>query len=40
MGKRDHTTAMHGTEQVERELSTDPDLRQEIAESRARRGRA
>jgi len=40
LGKRDHTTVMHGTEKVEREMYTDPGLRSEIAEIRAQLGRA
>ena len=40
LGKRDHTTVMHGTEKIEREMYTDPGLRQEIAEIRTRLGHA
>jgi chromosomal replication initiator protein len=36
LGKRDHTTVMHGTEKIERELVTDPELRRALAEIRAR----
>jgi chromosomal replication initiator protein len=39
LGKRDHTTVMHGTEKIEREMYTDPGLRQDIAEIRASLGR-
>jgi chromosomal replication initiator protein len=39
LGKRDHTTVMHGTEKIEREMYTDPDLRQDLAEIRGRLGR-
>jgi chromosomal replication initiator protein len=35
LGKRDHTTVMHGTEKIERTLATDPELRSEIAAIRA-----
>ncbi len=35
LGKRDHTTVMHGTEKIEREMYTDPALRQDIADIRA-----
>ena len=31
LGKRDHTTVMHGTEKIERALPTDPELRSELA---------
>jgi hypothetical protein len=37
LGKRDHTTVMHGTEKVERELHADPALRQDSADLGARR---
>jgi chromosomal replication initiator protein len=40
LGKRDHTTVMHGTEKVEREMYTDPALRQDIAAIRASLGRS
>ncbi|MFN8556724.1 MAG: chromosomal replication initiator protein DnaA [Dehalococcoidia bacterium] len=36
LGKRDHTTVMHGTEKIEQSLYTDPELRQDLAEIRAR----
>ena len=35
LGKRDHTTVMHGTEKIERSLATDPELRGELAAIRA-----
>ncbi len=35
LGKRDHTTVMHGTEKIDRSLATDPELRGEIAAIRA-----
>ena len=35
LGKRDHTTVMHGTEKIERSLATDPELRAELAAIRA-----
>jgi chromosomal replication initiator protein len=35
LGKRDHTTVMHGTEKIERALATDPELRGELAAIRA-----
>ena len=35
LGKRDHTTVMHGTEKIERTLATDPELRGELAAIRA-----
>ena len=35
LGKRDHTTVMHGTEKIERSLATDPELRGEMAAIRA-----
>ena len=35
LGKRDHTTVMHGTEKIERSLPTDPELRSELAAIRA-----
>jgi chromosomal replication initiator protein len=35
LGKRDHTTVMHGTEKIERALVTDPELRGELAAIRA-----
>lgn len=35
LGKRDHTTVMHGTEKIERALATDPELRAEIAAIRS-----
>jgi chromosomal replication initiator protein len=39
LGKRDHTTVMHGTEKIEQALYTDPGLRQELSEIRARLAR-
>ncbi|MGH2599571.1 MAG: chromosomal replication initiator protein DnaA, partial [Dehalococcoidia bacterium] len=38
LGKRDHTTVMHGTEKIERTLTTDPELRGELAAIRAQLG--
>lgn len=35
LGKRDHTTVMHGTEKIEGSLHIEPELRREIAEIRA-----
>ena len=34
LGKRDHTTVLHATEKIEREVYTDPALRQELASIR------
>ncbi|MBI2762126.1 MAG: chromosomal replication initiator protein DnaA [Chloroflexi bacterium] len=39
LGKRDHTTVMHGTEKIEQAMYTDPQLRQELSEIRTRLGR-
>ncbi len=36
LGKRDHTTVLHGTEKIEQALYLDPGLRQQIAEIRER----
>ncbi len=35
LGKRDHTTVMHGAGKIEDALATDPELRRELAEIRA-----
>ncbi|MER3419761.1 MAG: chromosomal replication initiator protein DnaA [Chloroflexota bacterium] len=40
LGKRDHTTVLHGTEKIEQALYLDPALRQQIAEIRERIARA
>ena len=32
MGKRDHTTVIHGHDKIERDLSTNPSLRESVTE--------